>query len=214
MAPPEPEPEAARSGNVAAADPIVATLYVVVPAGALPGTQLLVRVPASALKKQGATDRAGTVGPDGSEELTSAASLWPSWRVLLLPILAALLVGAGGGAAVGGPLLALAPVPLDLQHALTPGWRHCHSPLTIVEKNPDEDWRAEYGMSSRIFAATTPYQEVAVYESDKLGRVLTLDGVLQVGKLRVRLPAAALYPFACCALCPAAHLPCLSTMRF
>ena len=53
-----------------------------------------------------------------------------------------------------------------------------------------------------------------MYESDKLGRVLTLDGVLQVGKLRVRLTAAALYPFACCALYPAAYSHRLSTMRF
>ena len=69
---------------------------------------------------------------------------------------------------------------ISLSGAITPGWRYCHSPLTIVEKNPDEDWRVEYAMSSKIFKSVTPYQEVGVYESEKLGRVLTLDGVLQV----------------------------------
>eukprot|EP01043_Picozoa_sp_COSAG02_P037934 COSAG02_NODE_2886_length_7814_cov_3.379123_4_plen_165_part_00 len=159
-------------------DPIVATVSVVVPAGAPPGTQLLVRVPASALRGSGAESDLRLCIQPVSPDVGSAG--WSRWLVLfllLLPVLMALVVERGWLSVLR---LALPPVSLHLQHSLTPGWRQCLSPLTIVEKNPDEDWRAEYLMTSRIFSASTPYQDVAVYESEKLGRVLTLDGVLQV----------------------------------
>lgn len=155
----------------------MATLSVLVPAGAMPGTQLLVRVPASALRASGAEFTAGSTSPASADP--GPADGWSRWSLfLILPVLAALVVDQG--ACLSALQLVFPPVPLHLQQLMTPGWRHCLSPLTIVEKNPDEDWRAEYTMSSRMFTVSTPYQEVAVYESEKLGRVLTLDGVLQV----------------------------------
>ncbi len=171
---PKPDREPKDGGVI---DPIVATLSVVVPAGATPGTQLLVRVPASALRGSGAEIESGSCTQPASQDVAAAG--W-SRCLLLLPLLPVLLALVVEGGWLSTFQLALPPVPLRLQHSLTPGWRQCLSPLTIVEKNPDEDWRAEYVMTSRIFSATTPYQDVAVYESEKLGRVLTLDGVLQV----------------------------------
>lgn len=198
---PEPEPEIHAEAEMSEghrreeADPIVATLSIVVPDGSAPGTQLLVRVPASALRASGWVDTpyglAESNTPTGPR--SGKANSWARWslfrgRFVVLPALLAM---------VAASQLALPPVPLHWQHEMTPGWRYCLSPFTVVEKNPDEDWRAEYAMSSQIFAASTPYQDVAVYESEKLGRVLTLDGALQVRMhyaVRTRLWTCCLMP--------------------
>lgn len=165
-----------REERTTCADPIVATVSVVVPTGALPGSQILVHVPASALKASSLEDLAA--GSSDRSTVLRSESVYPSRWLLVVSATAALLLALATGR---GYMANVWPqLPLHWQDSLTPGWRHCLSPLTIVEKNPDEDWRAEYAMSSQIFAKATPYQKIAVYESEKLGRVLTLDGVLQV----------------------------------
>lgn len=69
----------------------------------------------------------------------------------------------------------LAALPTHVQHALTPACNHssvphpnllstdisdrlcapsgrrCQSPLTVVEKNPDEDWLAQYTMQKLLY---------------------------------------------------------------
>jgi spermidine synthase len=61
-------------------------------------------------------------------------------------------------------------------------WTVCHSPLELVERTHDDFWRQTYAMDREIFQLETPYQKLQIFESHRLGRVLALDGVLQLSQ--------------------------------
>ena len=61
-------------------------------------------------------------------------------------------------------------------------WTICRHPLELVELTPNEMWRQTYVMSRKLFEMKTPFQHLQVFESPTLGRVLALDGVLQLSQ--------------------------------
>lgn len=64
------------------------------------------------------------------------------------------------------------------QHLRLP-WTVCQSDLELTERTFDDSWRQTYVMDRRVFATKTPFQQLEIFESRRLGRVMALDGVLQ-----------------------------------
>jgi hypothetical protein len=48
---------------------------------------------------------------------------------------------------------------------VTPSWRSCVLPLTVVESTPEEHWRASYEMDMQLLSVRTRYQHIQVFDS-------------------------------------------------